>query len=242
MSNVRERGLIVIFSVHIADVGVRAVRTVLRERPRPGEIPGLRYAETTLTGAIAAGPPKVRPGRAALLASWDDDAALDRFLAEAPLARRMAGGWHVRLRPLRFSGSWGPMPVDIEPGTTGDAADGPVAVITLGRLRLRRALPFLRANSRAAGRAAADPSLTASLAFARPPRFVGTFSLWQSTSAMQHYAYGSALPEHKDAITDHQAMPFHHEAGFLRCRPYGAQGTLKGWEPVSVAAMGPCIP
>ncbi|MFF3542268.1 spheroidene monooxygenase [Streptomyces platensis] len=231
-----------IVSVHFADVGVRAVRSVLRERPRPGETPGLRYAETTLTGAIAAGPPKVRLGRAALLAAWDDDAALDRFLAEDPLARRLAGGWHVRLRPLRFSGSWGPMPVEIGPGVARDEDDGPVAVITLGQLRLRRALPFLRANSRAAGRAAEDPAMTASVALARPPRFVGTFSLWQSASAMQHYAYGSARPEHKNVITDHQAKPFHHEAGFLRCRPYGAQGTLDGREPVSAAAMAPRIP
>ncbi|MFE7540304.1 spheroidene monooxygenase [Streptomyces platensis] len=231
-----------IVSVHLADVGVRAVRSVLRERPRPGETPGLRYAETTLTGAIAAGLPKVRPGRAALLSAWDDDAALDRFLAEAPLARRLAGGWHVRLRPLRFSGSWGAMPVEIEPGVAHDEEDGPVAVLTLGQLRLRRALPFLRANSRAAGRAADDPAMTASVALARPPRFVGTFSLWQSASAMQRYAYGSAQPEHKNVITDHQAKPFHHEAGFLRCRPYGAQGTLDGQEPVSATAMGPRIP
>ncbi|MGA5559671.1 spheroidene monooxygenase [Streptomyces platensis] len=231
-----------IVSVHFADVGVRAVRSVLRERPRPGDTPGLRYAETALTGAIAAGPPKVRTGRAALLAAWEDDAALDRFLAEAPLARRLAGGWHVRLRPLRFSGSWSPMPVEIEPGLARDEEDGPVAVITLGRLRLRRALPFLRANSRAAGRAAADPAMTTSVALARPPRFVGTFSLWQSTSAMQRYAYGSAQPEHKNVITDHQTKPFHHEAGFLRCRPYGAQGTLDGQEPVSAAALPPRIP
>ncbi|MEU8916054.1 spheroidene monooxygenase [Streptomyces nigrescens] len=236
------RGLIVIVSVHIADIGVRAVRAVLRERPRPGETPGLRYAETTLTGAIAAGPPKVRPGRAALLASWDDDAALDRFLAEDPLLRRLAGGWHVRLRPLRFSGAWAPMPVEIDPGAAEDEEDGPVAVLTLGQLRLRRALPFLRANSQAAGRAAADPSMAASVALARPPRFVGTFSLWQSASAMHRYAYGSAQPEHKEVVREHQAKPFHHEAGFLRCRPYGAQGTLDGQEPVAAAALAPRIP
>ncbi|MFF9783348.1 spheroidene monooxygenase [Streptomyces nigrescens] len=239
------RGLIVIVSVHIADIGVRAVRAVLRERPRPGETPGLRYAETTLTGAIAAGPPKVRPGRAALLASWDDDAALDRFLAEDPLPQRLAGGWHVRLRPLRFSGSWGPMPVEIGPGAAEDEEgeeDGPVAVLTLGQLRLRRALPFLRANSRAAGRAATDPAMAASVALARPPRFVGTFSLWQSASAMRRYAYGSAQPEHKEVVREHQAKPFHHEAGFLRCRPYGAQGTLDGQEPVAAAALAPRIP
>lgn len=238
-----------IVSVHLADTGVRSVRAVLRDRPRPGDTPGLRYAETTLTGGIAAGLPKLRPGRAALIAAWEDDAALDRFLAEDASARRLAGGWHVRLQPLRVSGSWSPMPVDIAPGAEVDDADGPVAVLTLGRLRLRRAVPFLRANSAASGRAAADPSLIASIALARPPRFVGTFSIWRSVAEMSRYAYGTARPErqetpseHKEAIKKHEAKPFHHEAAFVRFRPYAAQGTLDGREPVAAAVAAAARP
>ncbi|BDM73149.1 hypothetical protein HEK616_66360 [Streptomyces nigrescens] len=271
-----------IISLHVADVGARAVPTLLRARPHPDAVPGLRSAETTLTGAIAAGPPKLHPGRVALLASWDDDAALDGFLEKHALAERLADGWHVRLRPIRMSGSWSAMPVEVAPGTAADddqeyggeqkyggdqafreQADGeqeyrapgsrgrggcerqvgvaagpaatPVAVLTLGQLRLRRALPFLRANSRAAGRAAADPALLASLALARPPRFVSTFSIWQSVDAMRRYAYGSAQPDHKAAIQAHQRAPFHHEAGFVRCLPYAAQGTLDGRDPLATA-------
>ncbi|MEU5213375.1 spheroidene monooxygenase [Streptomyces sp. NPDC020742] len=230
-----------ILSFHVADLGVRSFRTVhtvLREHPERADVPGLRSAHMTLTGAIASGPPQVRPGRVALLASWEDDAALDRFLAESPLAQRLADGWQLRLRPVRITGAWS----DLPPGTDPDAdaaltaEDGPVAVLTLGQLRLRRALPFLRANSRAAGRAAADPALVASLALARPPRFVGTFSLWGSVSAMRRYAYGSAEPQHKDVVAAHQANAFHHRAAFVRCRPYGALGTLDGREPLAAAA------
>ncbi|MFI2185752.1 spheroidene monooxygenase [Streptomyces sioyaensis] len=227
-----------IVSVHVADIGVRSVRSVLRAYPRPDGTPGLRWAQTTLTGVITSGPPRLRPGRATLIASWQDDSALDRFLAEDPLAQRLADGWRVRLQPLRASGDWDPMPMEIDPGAAGDEEDGPVAVLTLGHLRLRRALPFLRANSRAAGRAAADPSMLASLAMARPPRFVGTFSLWRSTSAMRRYAYGAALPEHKEAVSEHRAKSFHHEAAFLRFRPYGAQGALDGQEPGALESLG----
>ncbi|WP_234442374.1 spheroidene monooxygenase [Streptomyces sp. NRRL S-1448] len=296
-----------IISLHVADVGARAVPALLRERLHPGEVPGLRSARTTLTGAIEAGLlPKLHPGRVALLASWEDDAALDGFLRteQSPLAERLAGGWHVRLRPIRMSGSWSAMPVEVAPGTAtdddqgyggqrygeqdGQGLDGqrqasrgqdgrgldgdgrgrdgrgldgdgrgrdgrglesgerhvevvagatatPVAVLTLGQLRLRRALPFLRANSRAAGRAAADPALLASLALARPPRFVSTFSIWQSVDAMRRYAYDSTQPDHKAAIQAHQAAPFHHEAGFVRCLPYATQGTLDGRDPLATA-------
>ncbi|MYT31852.1 MULTISPECIES: hypothetical protein [unclassified Streptomyces] len=225
-----------IISLHLADIGARGTRAVLGRPPRPGTVPGLRFAATTLTGGVAAGPPKVRPGRAALLASWDDDAALDRFLAEDPLARRLAGGWLVRLRPVQVLGTWSRMPVETEPGATLTDEDGPVAVLTLGSLRLRRAVPFLRANSRAAGRAAADPSMIASAALARPPRFVATFSIWQSVSAMSRYAYGAAHPQHREVVEEHRAVPFHHEAAFVRCRPYGARGLLDGREPIAAAA------
>ncbi|MFI0227727.1 spheroidene monooxygenase [Streptomyces lydicus] len=230
-----------ILSVHIADLGVRSLPGVLRARPGPADTPGLRYARTTFTGAVAAGPPRLRPGRAALIAAWEDETALDRFLASGRLARQLAGGWLVRLRPVRVAGAWGPLPVRTDPAA--DAAlteeDGPVAVLTLGQLRLRRALPFLRASSAASGRAAADPALVASLAMARPPRTVGTFSLWRSVSAMWQYAYGAAGPQHRNAVREHQADPFHHEAAFLRCRPYGARGLLDGREPLSAASAAP---
>src|SRR5215207_5410747 len=41
--------------------------------------------------------------------SWlpcDGDAALDRFLATDHFAEVFQNGWHVRLQPLRASGSW----------------------------------------------------------------------------------------------------------------------------------------
>ncbi|WP_242581727.1 spheroidene monooxygenase [Streptomyces sp. MST-110588] len=231
-----------IVSVHIADVGVRSVAGVLRHRPQPGALKaygpsGLRYGETLLTGRIAAGPPRLVPGRAALLAAWEDDAALDRFLTDHPLAQRLASGWHIRLRPLRIAGSWGPMPVEIAPEDAAEAeAEEPVAVLTFGRLRLRRAVPFLRANSRAAGRAAASPGMMFSAALARPPRFVSTFSVWRSARAMNQYAYGTAEPEHIDAVKDDRSQPFHHESAFVRFRPYGEWGTLDGRRPLADAA------
>jgi hypothetical protein len=47
--------------------------------------------------------PSPAPGRFALVALWDDDAALDAWLSGSP---RLAGDWHVRLEPLRATGAW----------------------------------------------------------------------------------------------------------------------------------------
>ncbi|MFD7662856.1 spheroidene monooxygenase [Streptomyces sp. NPDC059788] len=217
-----------IVSVHLADVGLRTARDVLRSRPSPGALPGLRHAQTALTGDIGAGLPRLHPRRAALIASWEDDAALDRFLASHPLARHFASGWHVRLEPLGVRGSWSGMTVDVAPDARPADDDEQVAVLTLGETRFRRLGPFLRANSRASARAAADPAMTASFALARPPRFVGTFSMWRSLREMTAYAYGAGRPEHRDTIAAHRARPFHHEAAFARFRPYAVAGAPGG--------------
>src|SRR3954453_6853102 len=210
-------------SVHIADVGARAVPGILLSRPRT---PGLRYAATTAAAPLGAGlVPTPQLGRVGLIAAWDDDAALDAFLDGDPLARRLAGGWHARLAPLRASGTWGAPPGLSAPGRAVDAAE-PVAVLTLGRLRLARTLPFLRTSARAEGQAVDDPAVVFSTGLARPPRLVSTFSLWRSAGAMKDYAYGRSGPDHLAAIRAHRARAFHHESLFARFRPYAQQGAL----------------
>ena len=84
----------------------------------------------------------------------------------------------------------------------------PVAVLTLGRLRLTRVAPFLRASARAEGEVLARPELLASIGLARPPRFVATFSLWRSAAEMRDYAQrqGGAHPAATRAHAE-QALP-----------------------------------
>ena len=155
-----------------------------------------------------------------MIASWDDDAALDEFLAGHPLADRLSGGWHVRLEPLHVYGSWSGFP-DLPAQELPVDDEEPVAVLTIGRLRLRRVRPFLQASARAEGEAIANPALLASTGLARPPRTVATFSLWRSAREMRDYAGDGA---HRAATTAHRAKPFHHESAFVRFRPYGSRG------------------
>lgn len=178
---------------------------------------------TTLTAPLASAVPVPRPGRAGLIAAWDDDAAVDRFLAADPLAARLAGGSHVRLEPLRASGKWSALPDLPKAELPVDDAE-PVAVLTLGMLKITRTLPFLRTSSPAERRAVGDPSLVASTGLARPPRLVSTFSLWRTAAAMREYAYGNGGAEHVTAIRAHRARPFHHESVFARFRPYAGRG------------------
>jgi hypothetical protein len=227
-----------VVSVHIAKVGVRNVPGALRGRPAPRQVPGLRYAETTITAPLGASLlPTPSPGGAGLVAAWDDDASLDAFEAGHPLARRFAGGWRVRLQPLRLSGSWPQMP-GLPERELPVEDDEPVAVLTLGRLRLLRAVPFLRASAEAEGEVLSAPGMLASIGLARPPRLVATFSLWRSAAQMREYAQrqGGAHPA---ATRAHHEQPFHHQSAFIRFRPYASGGDWDGRDPLPPA---PAVP
>src|SRR5688500_11536319 len=103
-----------IASVHVADVGVRRALALLTKVPKPAAVPGLRSAKAGVAAPL--GPsvlPRPNPRRVGLVALWDDDAALDRFLAEHPTAATLARGWHVRLAPLRAFGTWPGLPGDV---------------------------------------------------------------------------------------------------------------------------------
>jgi hypothetical protein len=225
-----------IASVHIADVGARSALPIVRRAPKPEEVAGLRHADVGLTAPLSAallGRPD--PGRIALVAFWDDDAALDRFLEHDPLAVKLAGGARVRLAPLRAFGSWPGLPSDTPTSRVVDH-EGPVAALTLGRLRFSQTLRFLRTSAKAEARAIGAPGLIWATGMARPP-FVCTFSLWESTRALSTYAFGRAEPAHPDAIAEGTAKPFHHRQAFIRFAPYASVGGLDGRNALAAAWM-----
>jgi hypothetical protein len=225
-----------IVSVHLADVGLLQTQLHLFRRLDPSTVPGMTYAEPTFTAPLGERLPRPRPGRIGLIAAWEDDAALDRFLASDPFGARLAAGWHARLEPRRCFGSWPGMPgLPTKELPVDD--DEPVAVLTLGRLRFLRTRPFLQAGGPAEREAVANPAMLASTGLARlaRPRLVSTFSIWRSAGAMREYAF-AADGAHQAAVRADRARPFHHASAFIRFRPYASQGSWDGRDPLSGAA------
>jgi hypothetical protein len=221
-----------IVSVHLSEAGPREAAAVLLRPPKPGRVPGLTYAETTTTAPL--GEPLLPPrrlGPVGMIAAWESDESLERFCRLHPVARHFAGGWEVRLRPLRVFGAWAGMP-----GLPAKALpvddDEPVGVLTLGRLRLRRIAAFRRSASPAEADAIASPALLAGTGLARPPRLVATFSLWRGAAAMREYATG-ADSGHRAAVAADRTQPFHHESAFVRLRPYASRGSWEGRDPLA---------
>jgi hypothetical protein len=227
----------VIASVHVADVGFGAALKVLRKAPSPASVSGLREANVALTGVLHKGVvPKPTLGRVALVAFWDGDDALDRFLVDHPLAKTLAGGWRVRLDPLRAWGSWPGVPDDLARSRTVDH-EGPAAVLTLGRLRWSQGLRFLRTSAKAEAAVVAAPGLTWATGMARPP-FFSTCSLWESSEALSAYAFTQGGGHH-GAIAADRDKPFHHQSAFIRFRPYASAGSLDGKNPLREHWLSP---
>jgi hypothetical protein len=223
----------VLLSVHIADVRARDALALLRAQPRLRSVPGIAFGATMNSVPLRSSKRLPRPNvrRIGLLAGWRDDEPYERFLAENPVAALLADGWSARLAPLRVWGAWpdaGPIPTRDSPDPTG-----PVAGLTLGRLRLRRALPFLAASAEAERAALEHPGILAATAFTRPPRLVATFSLWRDHTAVRDYATGAVNDGHRRAMAAHQARSFHHDAVFIRLAPYDIRGTWNGQDIVS---------
>jgi len=223
----------VIVSVHLADVGLLKAQRLLFQRIDTSKIPGMNYAEPVLTAPLGGRLPRPQPGRIGLIAAWDDDTALDRFLAGHPFAQPLAEGWHVRLEPRRCFGSWPELPgLPVRELPMED--DEPVVALTLGRLRLTRTRAFLKSGAPAERDAVGNPAVVASTGLARlaRPRLVSTFSIWRTAAAMREYAFDKAGP-HQAAVRADRARPFHHESAFIRFRPYASQGSWDGRDPLA---------
>jgi hypothetical protein len=226
-------------SLHLADVRPSKTLQLLRMRLTPHEIPGLRYAESLIAAPLSPQPlPLPRPGRVGLIAAWENGGALDRFLASNPVAEAFAGGYRVRLEPVRIVGAWpelGELLPAVAPGQAaadadvpgGVVPDGRSAVLTIGRLRLRRGPAFLRASARAEGAALRSPGLLLATGLAHPPRIVVTFSLWSGIAPMRAYVERRS-GGHGEATTQHATRPFHSQSAFIRFRPYDESGD---WHP-----------
>jgi hypothetical protein len=230
----------VIVSVHLADVGWLQVQQTLFRGLDARKVPGMTYAEPAFTAPLGGRLPRPAPGRIALIAAWEDDAALDRFLAGHPFAERLAlaGGWHARLEPRRCFGTWSALP-GLPTAELAVDDEEPVAALTLGRLRILRTRSFLKSGAPAERDAVRNPALLASTGLARlaRPRLVSTFSIWRSAAAMRDYAFDRDGP-HQAAVRADRARPFHHESAFIRFRPYASQGSWDGRDPLALAAVG----
>jgi hypothetical protein len=220
-----------VHSFHLAEIpGMSTARALVRP-PSVGTTPGLRHAECLAMmrlGSPTVSPARLQLRRIAMFAEWDDETALERFLTDNQLGRRLAGGWHVRLRFLRRYGQVAALP-DL-PLRAGQAdPDEPVVAVTLARLKLPELPRFLHWGKPVERLVANHPGATFATAALRPPRTFSTFSIWRTAREMTDMVHGrSDVPEahtHAVAMAEQHRKDFHRESTFMRFRPLSEHGT-----------------
>lgn len=221
-------------SFHLAEVGAAAGASALL-RPLTGHgVEGLRHAETMAgmrLGAPVVSTHRLQVRRLAVFCAWEDEAALERFLAEDPFGRQLAGGWHVRLDFLR---RWGHVEElgDLPEVAGRSDPDEPVVAVTLARLRLPEIGRFVRWGRPVERLVRDHPGATLALAAFRPPRTFSTFTVWCSTREMTDMVFGRGTVEdrqrHATAMAERERRDFHHAFTTLRFRPRSEHGSWEG--------------
>jgi len=220
-----------IASVHMCDTNV--VRNLTRLAPKPAQVEGLRWCRKALCAEPSPGPrPSVQLGRGGILAWWDDDAALNRFLAEHPKAAPFRDGWSVRLRPTRSRATW--PKADFNPfPEKNQRHDGVHVALTLGTARLPSFPRFMKVSGNLEEQFVNDEHGLWGLAMTLPPRIVMTMTFWSSQDATDAYihsgAHGAAIRDHYDLRTD--VHEFVSDGGFFGFQPYAMTGRLSGKNP-----------
>jgi hypothetical protein len=186
-------------------------------------MPGLRFVRHLGTGR------GVAMGLGGDLRRWATFAVWDREVDLGPLTAGADEAWSVRLEPLGAKGSWsGRTPLPAERGTT----EGPVAVLTRARLRVRAWPAFYRAVPAVEAALHAAPGVLAVVGVGEAPvGLQATFSLWRSTEDMA--AFASAPGPHRDVARRARAEGWFAEDLFARFRPYASTGTWGGRDPLA---------
>ena len=190
-------------------------------------VEGLRFARALGCGRNGGFGLQPSLDRQGLFALFDNDRDADAFIDTSPITaayRAQAREWLVaRLRATSSRGSWGGMGIGVS--AAADPA-APVAALTRGSIRVRRALAFWRHSpaSEAGLARAAGCRLAVGLGEA-PVLRQATFSLWDDSAAMEAYARSGA---HREAARAAQAEGHFSESMFVRFLPQRLEGQWQG--------------
>ncbi|WP_413511203.1 hypothetical protein [Myroides odoratus] len=223
-----------LFSYHLARVSLVTALKLLLFPPKAKKVSGLIHAETmhamTLGSAVFS-PSRFLIRRVVVFAQWENEEALNQYLALDIIGKKLANGWHIRLQFVRQWGNFSKYQIPKE-GVILDPENEPVIAVTLARMKYFQIPRFLRWGRPTEKLVRDHPATTLSLASFKFPTTISTFSIWHSVKAMTDMVHGHsqvAQPKrHREAMTERNRKDFHIEFTTLRFKPIAEFGTWEG--------------
>ena len=210
----------------------RAAARMALDRRHLAKADGLRFAKLLGTGSgrtFTVG--DADPRHWALLTVWDSASAARRFedgKTHDAWARISTETLRAELRPLASRGQWSRQEPFGDPVPT--RYDGPVAALTRARLRSRTMLTFWRAVPPVTTDLLRSPGMRLAVGIGEAPvGLQGTFSLWDSASALTEFAHRGAA--HQEAIRRTAEVGWYAEELFARFAVVSLEGTYDGRPP-----------
>lgn len=231
------------FSAHL--VTTSPLAALRRKTPQAATTPGLLSARNGVCTPFTRGVmPRPQLGREAMVACWDTEEALDRFLSDDPAGKVMADGWCARLELVRSVGVWPGIDGSMkhEAGDKAQTMTGPSIALTIGTAYLKTAVSFLRVNSGLEDQFLDTPSGLWGTALANvPQRLVATLTIWEDLDAASDYmktgAHGAAVKEHYDPRKDPTGHTFTTGGGFFGFKPLSVTGSVTGTNPLDASLL-----
>ncbi len=225
-------------TLHLWRVGAARVPWALvrmgLDRGRLRRTPGVRFAKMLGTGDGRTFTVRDSdPTRWAALICWASTEAAETARTTGVLhdwQQTATETWRVDLKPLTSRGKWsGREPFGApEPART----QGPVAAVTRARLTATKAAGFWRAVPPVSADLHRSPGLRAAVGIGEAPiGLQGTFSLWDSDTALRDFAHRGAA--HTEVIRRTAEEGWYAEELFARFAVVGSAGTLDGVDPAA---------
>ena len=219
-----------IFSYHLIDAPVHQVFARLLLSRALKKVDGLRHSECLITmkmGESVTSPRRYNYRSLALFAWWEDESSLVAFLEQPPYRVFENSGWHVRMKFYRKWGSYSGLQ-DAPLHTKCEDPAGPVAAVTLAKLKLRHTLRFAKWGKPVEKQIRDHDGQTCAKVAYRPFNTFSTYSMWKSEEAMLGMVRGMNESrdgaQHRDAMTERAKTPFHSEFMTLRFVPLSQHG------------------
>lgn len=166
-----------------------------------------------------------------LLATWRDPAdaqAFEQGGVARSWARIAAERLRVQLRPLASRGEWARRRPFGDPRPT--AYDGPVAAVTRARIAPRQQVRFWRSVPPVSADLRRSAGLRLSMGIGEAPvGLQGTFSLWDSATALTEFAHRRA--PHLEVVQRTAELGWYTEELFARFAVLDVEGTFEGRSP-----------